>query len=106
MQFVQQTKKTDVFTPAPEEKIQGSGGNAFDRIKRILAAKARETLISIQQDTLPNIPLFFPSDLSPGNGEVTGRSAADLAREERPSRLAPLIILSVLGGFILLRVFR
>ena len=95
-----------VHTFTEEERIQGGGGNAFDRLKRIVAAKAREALIEARQNLLPDIPVFIPANTFPGNGNITG-SQAGVAKEEKPaSRLAPLIVVSVLAGFILLRVFR
>ncbi len=103
--FIRQaSKKTGgVFEPSLAEKIQGGGGNVFDRLKRTIGAKAREALIQARENLLPNIPLYFPDNSTPGNGNGV---SAEIIEEEKPSRMAPLIILSALGGFILLRIFR
>lgn len=103
------SKPPGVFVLDDQEKIQGTGGNAADRIKRLIAARAREALIDVRENFLPDIPLFVRGNGFDNlmGGDVTGRFPGKVAEEEKPaSRLAPLVLLSVLAGFILLRVFK
>ena len=104
MPLKKSNSKTGVAALTPEEKLQGSGGNIADRLKRIFALRAREALVNVRDSLLPDIPLYIAA---PSNGEAIGGFPSDIAQEEKPaSRLAPLVALSVLAGFILLRIFR
>ena len=95
-------------TPSPPGQDSGSTGNFFDRLKRIVAQRARDALIDLNKEVLPDIPIFErvlkPSQNGAGD---TGRTPANVpdAPQQMMGGLLPILIIFGIVGVLLVSVF-
>ena len=81
-------------------------GNFLDRVRRDIGAKAREALVNLNQNILPNIPIFRPAIVNGNGNGVVGSSPAPVVETRQGGGMIMVILFAILGGFLLLRIFK